>query len=206
MPIYTFSRGSHVSRFAPDGGIGTSYGIVASPTPHTDPPPSRPARMSPAIPLACKANVGGERYAVSRCAKRDCRKCGQQALLCPRSASRSMSGSMGGRHDDCLSIPTPYIRGLTAVATVPGGAALLTSVEGSAPRLVRFAPSDGGEVTELDFGDFLAWARGMRPGYVIPHLHMIVPGGGISLDGTRWMHCRLSFFLPGSRTRRSTLG
>ena len=103
---------------------------------------------------------------------------------------------MGGRHDDCLSIPTPYIRGLTAVATVPGGAALLTSVEGSAPRLVRFAPSDGGEVTELDFGDFLAWARGMRPGYVIPHLHMIVPGGGISLDGTRWMHCRLSFFLP----------
>src|SRR6266581_6053643 len=23
-----------------------------------------------------------------------------------------------------------------------------------------------------------------------PHLHMIVPGGGISLDGTRWVSCR----------------
>jgi hypothetical protein len=29
-----------------------------------------------------------------------------------------------------------------------------------------------------------------------PHLHMIVPGGGISLDGARWVSCRSGFFLP----------
>ena len=29
-----------------------------------------------------------------------------------------------------------------------------------------------------------------------PHLHMIVPGGGISLDGKRWVACRPGFFLP----------
>jgi hypothetical protein len=29
-----------------------------------------------------------------------------------------------------------------------------------------------------------------------PHMHMIVPGGGISLDGTRWISCRPGFFLP----------
>ena len=29
-----------------------------------------------------------------------------------------------------------------------------------------------------------------------PHVHMIVPGGGISLDGTRWVRCRPGFFLP----------
>jgi hypothetical protein len=29
-----------------------------------------------------------------------------------------------------------------------------------------------------------------------PHVHMIVPGGGISLDGTRWVPCRAGFFLP----------
>ncbi|HKD68184.1 MAG TPA: IS91 family transposase [Candidatus Binataceae bacterium] len=28
-----------------------------------------------------------------------------------------------------------------------------------------------------------------------PHVHMIVPGGGFSLDGTRWVACRPSFFL-----------
>jgi len=29
-----------------------------------------------------------------------------------------------------------------------------------------------------------------------PHLHVIVPGGGISLDGTQWVSCRPGFFLP----------
>ena len=29
-----------------------------------------------------------------------------------------------------------------------------------------------------------------------PHVHMIVPGGGISLDATRWVSCRPGFFLP----------
>ena len=29
-----------------------------------------------------------------------------------------------------------------------------------------------------------------------PHVHMIVPGGGISLDGQRWIACRPGFFLP----------
>src|SRR5262249_7507651 len=29
-----------------------------------------------------------------------------------------------------------------------------------------------------------------------PHVHMIVPGGGISFDGTRWVSCRPRFFLP----------
>jgi hypothetical protein len=29
-----------------------------------------------------------------------------------------------------------------------------------------------------------------------PHLHCIIPGGGLSLDGNRWVACRPSFFLP----------
>ena len=29
-----------------------------------------------------------------------------------------------------------------------------------------------------------------------PHIHMIVPGGGISLDGTRWVRCKPGFLLP----------
>jgi hypothetical protein len=29
-----------------------------------------------------------------------------------------------------------------------------------------------------------------------PHVHMIVPGGGFSLDGNSWVSCRPSFFLP----------
>jgi len=29
-----------------------------------------------------------------------------------------------------------------------------------------------------------------------PHVHGIVPGGGLSIDGERWIHCRPGFFLP----------
>ena len=29
-----------------------------------------------------------------------------------------------------------------------------------------------------------------------PHVHVIVPGGGISSDGQHWVSCRLGFFLP----------
>jgi hypothetical protein len=29
-----------------------------------------------------------------------------------------------------------------------------------------------------------------------PHVHMIVPGGGISADGSKWVSCRPKFFLP----------
>lgn len=29
-----------------------------------------------------------------------------------------------------------------------------------------------------------------------PHVHGIVPGGGLSPDGTRWIACRRGFFLP----------
>src|SRR5206468_186066 len=45
-----------------------------------------------------------------------------------------------------------------------------------------------------------------------PHVHMIVPGGGISLDGTHWVRCKPGFLLPvrvlpacsgGSSWRRS---
>lgn len=29
-----------------------------------------------------------------------------------------------------------------------------------------------------------------------PHVHCVVPGGGLSLDGSRWVSCRPGFFLP----------
>ena len=37
------------------------------------------------------------------------------------------------------------------------------------------------------------WGSAMTPH---PHVHMIVPGGGISLNGNSWISCRPGFFLP----------
>jgi len=35
-----------------------------------------------------------------------------------------------------------------------------------------------------------------------PHLHCVIPGGGVSLDGDRWVSCRDRFFLPIPVLRR----
>jgi hypothetical protein len=36
-----------------------------------------------------------------------------------------------------------------------------------------------------------------------PHVHMIVPGGGISLDGSRWISSAQNYLLSASRPTRS---
>src|SRR6266478_8247338 len=38
-----------------------------------------------------------------------------------------------------------------------------------------------------------------------PHVHCVVPGGGPSLDDTRWVACRPGFFLPRSEEHTSEL-
>jgi len=37
------------------------------------------------------------------------------------------------------------------------------------------------------------WGQNLRHH---PHLHCVVPGGGVSPDGSRWLSCRPGFFLP----------
>ena len=39
-----------------------------------------------------------------------------------------------------------------------------------------------------------------------PHVHMIVPGGGISLDGSRWITKRPRFLLPSACCRSCSAG
>ena len=39
-----------------------------------------------------------------------------------------------------------------------------------------------------------------------PHLHMIVPGGGVSLDGARWVSCRPGFSCPCACSRGCSAG
>jgi hypothetical protein len=43
------------------------------------------------------------------------------------------------------------------------------------------------------FGVLHSWGQNLM---FRPHIHFVVPGGGISLDGTRWVTCRPGFFLP----------
>ncbi|SDF48716.1 Phage integrase family protein [Salipiger thiooxidans] len=70
--------------------------------------------------------------------------------------------------------PGPGLR-YRAAFSVPYGGGLRTS-----------------EVTHLKVGDI----DSDRMLTHHPHVHVIVPGGGLSPDGTRWVACRPAFFLP----------
>jgi hypothetical protein len=60
------------------------------------------------------------------------------------------------------------LRGLTAVPHPSGaGQALLVAVEGTAARIIRIDPSNGGETTELDIPAFLNSTWATKVGYVI---------------------------------------
>jgi hypothetical protein len=70
---------------------------------------------------------------------------------------------------------------LNRLVTRPVGAEPLVVIAGSGPTIAgstSLRPSWGSALTHH------------------PHVHMIVPGGGISLDGMRWVSCRPGFFLP----------
>ena len=43
------------------------------------------------------------------------------------------------------------------------------------------------------FGVLHTWGQTL---IVHPHLHCVVPGGGLSADGSRWIGCRRGFFVP----------
>jgi hypothetical protein len=47
---------------------------------------------------------------------------------------------------------------------------------------------------EIGFLSILhTWGQNLQ---LHPHLHFIIPGGGLSRDGSRWISCRKGFFLP----------
>ena len=53
----------------------------------------------------------------------------------------------------------------------------------------RRLTAGGGSISNRQMAHFPSGARN-------PHLHCVVPGGGLAPDGSRWISCRKRFFLP----------
>lgn len=63
-----------------------------------------------------------------------------------------------------------------------------------AETLLQVAADPGRLGAEIGFLAVLhTWGQALQHH---PHLHCVVPGGGLSPDGTRWIACRPGFFLP----------
>src|SRR5215471_1052290 len=92
---------------------------------------------------------------------------------CPKCQSLARAEWVEKRTSEVL--PTPYFH---VVFTIP--------------EPIAANPQHLG--AEIGFFAILhSWGQNL---FFHPHLHCVVPGGGISLDGARWISCRPNFFLP----------
>jgi hypothetical protein len=137
---------------------------------------------------ACDA-CGTLRQAYNSCRNRHCPKC--QGL--------ARAEWLEDRQADLL--PVPYFH---VVFTLPAAiaeiafhnkAVVYTILFRTAAETLRTIGADPKHLgAELGVVAVLhSWGQNLHHH---PHLHCIVPGGGPSLDGTRWVSCRPGFFLP----------
>jgi hypothetical protein len=118
---------------------------------------------------------------------------------CPKCQGPARAAWLADRQAELL--PVPYFH---VVFTLPAAAAEITfqnkaAVYGilfraAAETLSTIAADPRHLGAEIGFIAVLhTWGQNLQHH---PHVHCLVPGGGLSLDGTRWISCRPGFFLP----------
>jgi hypothetical protein len=134
-------------------------------------------------------DCGLMRQAYNSCRNRHCPKC--QGL--------ARAQWLAERQAELL--PVPYFH---VVFTLPAQIAEIAFQNKAAVYAILFkAASDALRVTAADprhlgaaigvLAVLHTWGQTLTHH---PHIHCIVPGGGLSLDGQRWVACRPGFFLP----------
>jgi hypothetical protein len=156
-------------------------------------------RVMSAIELCRTAQLGGHceycascglvRIAYNSCRNRHCPKCQGQAR----------ADWLAARQAELL--PVPYFH---VVFTLPAPVAeiafqnkarvyaILFKAAAETLRTIAADPKHLGAEVGL-VAVLHTWGQNLHHH---PHVHCVVPGGGPSLDGTRWIACRPGFFLP----------
>ena len=135
------------------------------------------------------AICGFTSIAYNSCRNRHCPKC---------QAARSRDW-MAAREADLL--PVPYFHVVFTLPTEIGAVAYHNKAviydllfKAASETMLRIAADPKHLGARIGITAVLhTWGSAMTHH---PHVHMIVPGGGISLDGTRWISTKPSFFLP----------
>jgi hypothetical protein len=156
-------------------------------------------RVMSAIALCRTAELGGHIEACSdcgliRCAYNSCRN-----RHCPKCQGQARAEWLAARQAELL--PVPYFH---VVFTLPAPVAEIAFqnkervyailFKTAAETLRRIAADPKHLGAEIGFVAVLhTWGQNLHHH---PHVHCVVPGGGPSLDGTRWVACRPGFFLP----------
>jgi hypothetical protein len=156
-------------------------------------------RVMSAIELCRTVELGGHTEVCSacglvRCAYNSCRN-----RHCPKCQGQARADWLAARQAELL--PVPYFH---VVFTLPAPVAEIAFqnkaaiyailVRTAAETLRRIAADPKHLGAEIGLIAVLhSWGQNLHHH---PHVHCVVPGGGPSLDGSRWVACRPGFFLP----------
>jgi hypothetical protein len=138
-----------------------------------------------------------------------CDTCGHLAISynscrnrhCPKCQASSRARWLADRQTELL--PVPYFHVVFTLPRQIGGLALQNAREiynilfrAASETLLTIAADPKRLGAAVGFLAVLhTWGQNL---HLHPHLHCVVPGGGIGPDGKRWIGCRKqSFFLPG---------
>jgi hypothetical protein len=137
-----------------------------------------------------------------------CDRCGHRVILynscrnrhCPKCQAQARARWLTQRESELL--PVPYFHVVFTLPSEIGRLALHNPRQiynilfrSAAQTLLETAPDPRLLGASIGFLAVLhTWRQNL---HLHPHLHCVVPGGGISLDGSRWIGCKKSsFFLP----------
>jgi len=136
-----------------------------------------------------------------------CDRCGHRVILynscrnrhCPKCQASARARWLQQREAELL--PVPYFHVVFTLPDQIGRLALQNQKQiytilfrAASETLLRIAADPKHLGASIGFLAVLhTWGQNL---HLHPHLHCVVPGGGISLDGTHWIACRASFFLP----------
>ncbi len=146
------------------------------------------------------AVLGGHLYECDRCGHRvkvfnSCRN-----RSCPKCQATARANWLAAREAELL--PVPYFHVTFTLPQQIGRLALQNPrqiytilFQAASETLLTIAADPRHLGASIGFLAVLhTWGQNL---HLHPHLHCVVPGGGISSDGSRWIACRKdSFFLP----------
>jgi|SRR3974390_247158 len=152
-----------------------------------------------AIARCRTAALGGHRDQCSHCGHSVISYNSCRNRHCPKCQGNARHRWLEARQRELLS--TPYVH---VVFTLPRELAYLALqnkkliydllFRTSAATLLEVARDPRHLGAEIGFFSVLhTWDQRLQPH---PHVHCVVPAGGLSLDHTHWIHTRYSFFLP----------
>ena len=152
-----------------------------------------------AIARCRTAALGGHRDQCARCGYEAISYCSCRNRHCPKCQTNAREKWLRARERELLPVGYYHLVFSVPHALVPliwqNKRVLFTLLfQASAATLLEIAADPKHLGAQIGFLSILhTWGQTLQRH---PHIHCVVPGGGLSPDGTRWISSRSHFFLP----------